>query len=240
VATAVGQSMSQVRALASSPRRTIARLSGIVLALTLVAILFEHGVPGATAGQRVSGTDNLSAIHDFYNHRSYLAVWWLGGVGIIGMVLFPLAFRAYLRTFELGPVASLFADLATAVMVVEAPLIAIELGLQSALVQVVSGGRDNGVMALFASWDWIYNGFTYWFEIAWMSTWAALAIRTRALPRWVAVLGAVTALGLLFNSAVLVLRLADNYTLIPTLFLVVWMFSTSVYLLRGGNQADAG
>jgi len=240
VATAVGQSISQVRAKASSPRRTFARLSGIVLAVTLVAILFEHGVPGAIAGQRVSGTDSVSAIHNFYNHRSFLAVWWLGGVGIIGLVFFPLAFRAYLRTFELDPTAALLTDLATAIMVLEAPLIAIELGLQSALVQVVSGGSDNGVLALFAGWDWIYNGFTYWFEIAWMSIWAALALRTAALPRWVALLGGVAALGLLFNSAVLVLRLADNYTLIPTVFLVAWMLCTSVYLLRGGNQAAAG
>src|SRR5258708_10056215 len=121
-------------------------------------------------------------------------------------------------------------------MVLEAPLIAMVLGWQSALVEVVSGGSVKGVLGLCAGWAWIYTGFTYWFEIAWMSIWAALALRTAALPRWVALLGGVAALGLLFNSAVLVLRLADNYTLIPTVFLVAWMRCTSVFLLLGWNQ----
>ncbi|MEP7104308.1 MAG: DUF4386 family protein [Chloroflexota bacterium] len=204
--------------------------------MAFLSILIQHGGPGAIAGQRLSGTDDLRAIREFYGHRELLGFWWQGGVSFIGLAFFALGFRAYLRTFELGPVAALLADLATAVALLEAPLIAVDLGLQSALVQVVGSGSPEGALALFASWDWIYNEMTYWFEATWMLLWAALALRTGALPAWIGVAGVAASIGLLFNSAALMLRVPDIYTLVPTAILVVWMAATVVYLVRGGRR----
>jgi len=176
-------------------------------------------------------------IEAFYHHRALLPFWWQGGISLIALIGFALCFRAYLRTFELGPIASIVVDAATAAMLLETPLLVVGVGLQSALVQLVnSGPAPAGTLALFATWDWIYNSFTYWFEAAWMSMWAGIALRTRALPRWIGLVGAAAAAGLLFNSTVLMLGLSDNLTLIPTAGLIVWMASTSVYLVRGGEK----
>src|SRR5439155_9447149 len=89
----------------------------------------------------------------------------------------------------------------------------------------------------FASWDWIYNSFTYFFEAGYMAAWAIAAWRSGALPRWIAVIGGATAIGHVFNSQVLVSRMSDDLTLIPTAFFVVWFVSTGTYLVRGGEGA---
>ena len=207
------------------------------MGIALISIIVLHAGPAAIAGQRVSGTNNIQLIEAFYHHGAVLPFWWQGGISLIGIIGFALCFRAYLRTFELGPIASVVLDAATAVMLLETPLLVVDVGLQSALVQLVnSGPAPAGTLALFAAWDWIYNSFTYWFEAAWMSMWAGLTLRTLVLPRWIGVVGAATAVGLIFNSTALMLGLSDNLTLIPTAGLIVWMASTSVYLVRGGRK----
>ena len=232
----VSQPQTKATSAARSQRRSFAQVAGLALALTLVLIIVEHGGPALVAGQRVSGTSDVGAIRLFYGHQALQPFWGLGGIGFIAMVFFGLSFRAYLRTFQLTAVQALLVEFATAAMLLEAPLIAIQIALQAALVQVATSGTDSGVLALFAGWDWIYNGSTYWFEVAWMATWAFLALRTGALPKWVAIAGGIGAIGLLFNSTVLTLRLPDASTLVPTAVLAIWMVATVSHLARGGTQ----
>ncbi|WP_426997662.1 hypothetical protein [Pseudarthrobacter sp. N5] len=219
-----------------SPRRSFARIAGAALAVTFLLIMVEHGGAALVAGQRVSGTSDVGAIRLFYGHPVLQLFFGLAGIGFIAMVFFGLSFRAYLRTFPLTAVEALLVDFATAAIVLEAALIAIQIALQAALVQVVTSGTDGGVLALFASWDWIYNGSTYWFEVTWMAAWAFIALRTGALPKWIAIAGGIGATSLLFNTTVLTFRIPDSYTLVPTAVLVVWMVATLTHLARGGTQ----
>ena len=232
----LSQPQAKVTSAARSQRRSFAQIAGLALAVTFLLIILEHGGPALIAGQRVSGTSDVGAIRLFYGHQVLQLFYGLGGIGFIAMVFFGLSFRAYLRTFQLTAVESLLVEFATAAMLLEAPLIAIQIALQAALVQVATSGTDSGVLALFAGWDWIYNGSTYWFEVTWMAAWAFLALRTGALPKWVAIAGGIAALGLLFNSTVLTFRLPDSYTLVPTAVLAIWMVATLTHLARGGTQ----
>ena len=232
----LSQPHAKVTSAVRSQRRSFAQIAGLALVVTFLLIILEHGGPALIAGQRVSGTSDVGAIRLFYGHQVLQLFYGLGGIGFIAMVFFGLSFRAYLRTFQLTAVESLLVEFATAAMVLEAPLIAIQIALQAALVQVATSGTDSGVLAVFAGWDWIYNGSTYWFEVTWMAAWAFLALRTGALPKWVAIAGGIAALGLLFNSTVLTFRLPDSYTLVPTAVLVIWMVAALTHLARGGTQ----
>jgi len=102
--------------------------------MTLVMIIVEHAGPALIAGQRVSGTSDLAAIRAFYSHHSLLPFYGLTGMGFIGLAFFALSFRAYLRTFQLTLVGVLLVDLATALALLEAPLIAIAAGLAAGAV----------------------------------------------------------------------------------------------------------
>ena len=204
--------------------------------VVLLAIIVQQVGPMVIAGQRVTGTSDVGSIRAFYGHQSLQLFWGLSGIGFVALVFFAVSFRAYLRTFPLSAIESLALDCGTAAMLLEAPLIAVEIALQAALVQTVASGTDNGVLALFAGWDWIYNGSTYALETTWMAVWAFLGLRTSALPKWVVVAGAAAALGLLFNSTVLTFRVPDSYTLIPTALLAAWMVGALTHLARGGTQ----
>jgi hypothetical protein len=219
-------------------RMTYARLAGIVLLLTVLSILVLHVGPGFVAGQRVTGTSDAAAIAAFYAHpSSLLPFWWQGGLSVLGIILFAVLFRRYILTFSPSPATGALADFATGVAVAATPLYLLDAGLQSAMVQLVSAGEAGrpALLGVFAAWDWIYNSFTYFFEVGYMAAWAVVAWRTSALPRWIAVVGGVTALGHLFNSQVLMSHLSDDLTLIPTAFFFLWFIGAGVYLARGGR-----
>ena len=158
---------------------------------------------------------------------------------MIGIVTFAIFFRRYLLTFSLGGTTAATVDVATGLALAAVPLYALSAGLESAMVQLVAAGETEraSLLGVFASWDWIYNSFTYFFEAGYMAAWAIVAWRSGALPRWIAVIGGATAVGHVFNSQVIVSRMSDDLTLIPTAFFFVWFVSTGIYLVRGGEGA---
>ena len=218
-------------------RRTYARAAGIVLLISVLSVLVLHLGPSFIAGQRVTGTSDVAAIAAFYAHPSMLPFWWQGGVSVLGINLFAVLFRRYLLTFPPSPTIAAGADFAMVLAAAAAPLYLLAAGLESAMVQLVSAG-DAGrgaLLGVFAAWDWAYNSFAYFLEAGYMAAWAIVAWRSGALPRWIAAIGGLTAVGHLFNSQVLMSHLSDNLTLIPTAFFLVWFISTGVYLVRGGK-----
>ncbi|MEP7105476.1 MAG: hypothetical protein ABI838_06500, partial [Chloroflexota bacterium] len=72
-----------------------------------------------------------------------------------------------------------------------------------------------------------------------MAGWALVAWHTGALPRWLAIVGAVSSVGHVFNSQVLMSHLRNELTLVPTLFFLVWFLSAGIYLAGGGRTAGA-
>jgi len=220
-------------------RRVLARHAGIALLFSAVSILILHVGPGVIAGtKRATGTSDVNAIAAFYSHQSMLPFWWQGGFSLIGMILFATLFRRYLLTFSLSPSMVAVADFATVTAVAATPLYALDAGLQSAMVQLVGAGEAGrgALFGVFVAWDWVYNGVAYFFEAGYMAAWAIVAWKSGALPRWIAVIGGITAVGHVFNSLVLMSHLSDDLTLIPTFVFLIWFFSAGIYLLRGGTR----
>ena len=219
-------------------RRTYAKGAGIALLVSVISVLITHLGPTILAGgARVSGTSDLDRIVMFYDHPSMLPFWWQGGISLISIAAFAILFRRYLLTFPLSPLMAATADVAVLITAAALPLYAVAVGLQSAMVQLVSAGEVGraSLLGVFASWDWIYNSFAYFFEVGYMAAWAIVAWKSGALPRWITVLGGVTAAGHVFNSQVLLSHLPDELTLIPTVFFIVWFFSVGIFLSRGGH-----
>ena len=108
------------------------------------------------------------------------------------------------------------------------------------MVQLVAAGEAGraALLGVFAAWDWTYNSFAYFLEAGYMAGWAIVAWRLGALPRWIAATGGIVAVGHVFNSLVLMSRLADSLTLIPTAFFLVWFVSAGIYLVRGGKAGS--
>ena len=219
----------------ATDRDKFARTAGISLLVSVVSVALWHLGPSLIAGpKRATGTSDLSVITAFYAHQGMVPFWWQGGVSLLGIILFAVFFRRYLLTFGLTPRMTALADFATAVAVAVTPLYALSAGLESAMAQLAAAGETGraALFGVFAAWDWTYNSFAYFFEAGYMGAWAIVAWRTRSLPRWIAGIGGVTALDHLFNSQVLMSRLPDELTLIPTAVFFVWFVSTGIYLVR--------
>ncbi|MEO7664417.1 MAG: hypothetical protein ABIV26_04770 [Candidatus Limnocylindrales bacterium] len=220
-------------------RTRYARIAGTALLIAVVSVLVLHIGPMAIGGTRASGTSDVARVTAFYSHPSMVPFWWSGGVAIVAIAVFAMSFRRYLGTFELSPLLRITADAGAAITVGALPLYAIGSGLESAMVQLVAAG-DAGKPALlgvFVAWDWIYNSVAYWFEAGYMAAWAVVAWKSGALPRWIAAIGGLTALGHLFNSQVLVSGLSDDLTLIPTAMFVAWFITAGVHLFRVAGSA---
>ena len=212
-------------------------MAGIVLLVSVLSVLVLHLGPGFLGGKRATGTSDIATITSFYSHPAMLPFWWQGGISVLGIILFAVFFRRYVLTFSPSPLIAGTADFALAVTVAAIPLYLLDAGLQSAMVQLVSAGEAGraALLGVFAAWDWTYNSFAYFLEFGYMAGWAIVAWRSGALPTWIAAIGALTAVGHLFNSQVLMSGLRDDPTLIPTAFFLLWFLSTGIYLVRGGR-----
>lgn len=220
-------------------RTRYARIAGAALLVALASVVALHVGPMAIGGTRVSGTSDVVRITAFYGHPSMVLFWWQGGIAILAIAAFAMSFRRYLGTFELSPALRITADAGAAITIGILPLYAIGSALESAMAQLVAAGDagEPALLGVFAAWDWIYNSAAYWFEAGYMAAWAIVAWKSGALPRWIAAIGGLAALGHLFNSQVLVSGLSDDLTLIPTAIFLVWFIASGVHLVR---VADSG
>ncbi|HKZ53204.1 MAG TPA: hypothetical protein VJ085_07995 [Candidatus Acidoferrales bacterium] len=206
-------------------------------------ILFVFGVlvmqVGATAiaGQRVSGTSDVAALNVYYNHQSLMPIYWQGGLGLLGFALFVAAFRRYLQLQTESGLMRLLIDAASIIGVIEVSVLLVVVSLQAAMVQIAAAGPQNSsaLLAVFAAWDWTYNGLLYWTEVGWLSLFSVVGWRTGAFPRLLAAFGLIVSAFHLFHTTVLMLGLPDAVTIPGTILFVVWFIWMIVYLLRGGT-----
>ena len=212
--------------------------AGAVLLASVAAVIVWHVGPAFLAGQRVSGTSDLTQIAAFYSDPAMRVFWWIGSFSLLGIVAFAVLFRRYLRSFGPEGFVEAAVDMGAALAVAAVPLYALSAGLESALVQVANAGdaARPGLLGVFAAWDWTYNSLTYFLEAGYMAAWAYAAWRLDALPGWIVAIGALTAVGQLFNSQVLLSGMPDSVTLIPTALFFTWFVSAGVYLVRFGRR----
>jgi hypothetical protein len=231
---AVGGRESHV---AGDPRQPWARWSGWLFLGVALSLLVVHGGAQIVSGQRVTGTDDVDAIRAFYDRAGLLPLFWQHGLGIILFAGAVVTFRRYLMGAATSPVDRAFVDIGTLIAAAVVPLALTELGLQMAMVQVSGSSGGDGLFGVFAAWDWIYNSAFYWLEVGWVFCFNFVALRTRSLPRAVAVIGLVVAAAHVFHSAVLMLGLSDLLTFPATALFMVWFIATGVSLVRRGERS---
>ena len=191
------------------------------------------------AGQRVSGTSDISAIAAYYAHRGLLPLYWLVGFFVLPFGTFVVAFRRYLRAHSSSTGAQVLADAGTALALAVIPAaLVVWLAPQAAMVQMVKAdpGGSPALLGLFAFWDWAYNSLSYWLEFGWVGAFSLAAWQARALPRALAAYGVLVAIVLGSYSLVLPLGLSDQITLPGSLLFAIWFVVTGIYLARGGTS----
>lgn len=215
-----------------------ARWAGAAALIGLASVVVVQAGAIIIAGQRVSGTSDADAIRAYFAHPNLPWTYLVGGAGFVSIVVLAVALRRYLRGAGTDPTAHILADAAAALIIVEMAVGAVELGLQSALVQLSSHapGETGGILAVFAAWDWIYNAQLYWFEVGALLFVSWAAARTAALPGWLVTLGLLGAAAQVFNATVLVLGLPDTLSLPGNMLFAAWFASLGIWLLREAGR----
>ncbi len=225
-------------AIATIERATSARWAGWALLASVVFVMLVHLGGQVVAGQRVSGTSDISAIAAYYAHRGLLPVYWLGSFFVLPFGIFVVAFRRYLRAHSSSTGPQVLADAGTALALAVIPAaLLVWVAPQAAMVQMVKADPSGSpaLLGLFAAWDWAYNSFSYLLELGWVGVFSLAAWQVRALPRPLAAYGVLVAIVLGSFSLVLPLGLSDQVTLPGSALFAVWFLVTGIYLARGGT-----
>ena len=217
-----------------------ARIAGIALLVTLLSIVVLYGGSSAVAGTRPDDAVDTSSVSAFFGHDALRPFLLQALISVFGSVTFALAFRRYASAWSRTAQADAVVDLGAALVLIEAPVLVVALGLELALVQLVSLGDRTAILPVFMAWDWIDNGTMLWLEFGWMALIGLAGWMTGALPRWLAGLGiAVALLIALFAAPALPLRYPLGTSLVAYGPFMVWMLTAGVYLARGGRRIDA-
>ncbi len=208
-----------------------ARLAGVGLLGAFGAGLLEHSVGDSIGGVRLHDVHDAAVVATYYGHPEIRVVAWLCAGLLFFLGLFGGAMRAHMKAAH----ATLWADVFAIFVAADVALLMVHYGLDMAMVDLVPIGRNDALLAVFASWDGIYAGVTEWIELGWMAALTIGCRRSSALPRWLVVGGALVCLSLVGNGVVRLARLPES-ALIPgyTLF-GVWMVVASVVLIRRGR-----
>lgn len=221
----------------SDVRATAGRWAGWSLLLVLASLLVTHGGAQAIAGQRATGTEDIAAITAFYSHTGLRVLFWQHGAGVIVFAGFAVAMRQLLVARVGSGRDRLLLDTTVVIALAVVPAALVELALQLAMIQLASAGSADGLLAVFATWDWFYNSLFYWLEAFWMAGLGVLTWRTGILPRWMSALGLTVAAAHVFHSAVLMLGLPDAATLPATAGFIVWFAAAGTHLIRTAAHA---
>ena len=209
-------------------RSDIARTGMVAGWLTLIGIFGYHIGLTIAAGQRVSGTTDVSAIAAYYRQPIISAA---------SLEQFPVAALMLVFVFSLRETlaasdqrARFFATLGVLFAVVELPVILVEVSLQAALVSVATAGGD--VLGLFRFWDVVYNSGAYALEAGWLICFGLAMRQTAAFPRWLPRFSLVVAALQLVNMTAIWVGIPDAVTLVGNMLLAVWFGATSIGLGR--------
>jgi hypothetical protein len=227
----------QPRAAASS--EVDARMAGWGLLAAIASIVVLYGGSSAIAGTRPDHASSAAAVAAFYGHAGLTGLFLQAAIGVLALVFFALAFRRYALRFVPGAVDQQLLDLGTALVLIEAPVLVVEFGMQLSLVRLAGLG-DPGLLGVFMAWTWIDNGVMLLLEVGWLGVLSLAAWRSGALPRWLAGFGLLfAALISIVAAPSLPLNYPDGLTMIAYGPFIAWFIAAGIYLVRGGRRALA-
>lgn len=218
------------------PDRFVARAGALAGWLSFVGILGYHVALMALAGQRVSGTTDISAIRAYYaqpvvavaNVEQFLVV--------LAVAVFAVALRETL--VAAAPLADaarvrLLTGVALLAMAAQIAVILVEGSIQAAIVAAVAAGES--VAGMFRLWDVLYNSATYGLEATWVLAFGLAMRSAPGFPRFLRWFAPLAALLLLVNVFAIWVGVPDAATLPSAVGLSAWLAAASFGLGRIGR-----
>jgi hypothetical protein len=196
-------------------------------AITLAGIWAYHGTLMVTAGQRVSGTGDLTLITSYYSQPIVGTVGLFGAVFLPALIVFAVALREVVGRSERS---RFLANVGLVAAIVELGLLMTMLAAQAALVESVRVGENP--QALFRFWDVLYNSLTYAPEATLVAAFGFAMHGASRFPRWIRGLSLVTAALLAINVSAIWIGIPDPLTLPSALLLSAWFAAASFGLAR--------
>lgn len=207
---------------------TIAKAGAIAGWLSLVGIFGYHIGLTILAGNRVSGTTDIAAIQAYYQHEVIATASLLGLFTLVTILVFVYALREILAAGSSR--ARALATLGLLFVVIELPIILVQLALEAALVSVATSGGD--VLGLFRFWDVLYNSGAYSLEASYLVCFGLAMRDAAAFPRWLPRYSLVVGAAQVVNVFAIWVGIPDTATLPANMLFGVWFAATSVGLGR--------
>jgi hypothetical protein len=209
-----------------------ARWSGWSLLGLIVSLLLAHGGAMAIAGNRATGTLDVTTITDYYSHSGLGALYWQHGLGVVLFGVFVAGLWLFGRDSVTKPIDTMLLGAGVVVAAAVVPLGLTELALQAAMTKLAAADQSQALLAVFVSWDWIYNSLFYWLEVMWVGAISLFILTSGVLPRWMGFLGLGVASLHVFHSTVLLTGAPDAATLPGTALFLFWMITFAVKMIR--------
>jgi hypothetical protein len=210
--------------------RSIGRIGAWAGIIAFSGIFGYHLALTAIAGQRVSGTTDVTAISAYYQHGGIAALSVEQFVTLIPMMVFIVALREHLAT---SPWTRFLTNVALLAATAEVAVLISEVALQAALVTVAQAGGEP--VGLFRLWDTLYNSGAYALEAVWVSAFGIAMRQASGFPSWLPRLSLVTATLLAINISAIWIGIPDPATLVSAVFLGAWLVAASVGLHRASS-----
>lgn len=208
----------------------IARVGAWAGAITLAGIWGYHGTLIVGAGQRVSGTGDVTLITSYYSQQIVAAAGLFAVVFVPAFAVFAVALREVVGRSKRS---RFLATVGLAAAIVEAGALMTMLAAQAALVEAVRVGETP--QALFRFWDVLYNSLTYAPEATFVAAFGFAMHGASRFPRWIRGLSLVTAALLAINVSAIWIGIPDPLTLPSAVFLSAWFAAASVGLARSAR-----
>jgi hypothetical protein len=216
----------------SHSESVIARWTGWSLLGLVLSLLVAHGGAMAIAGDRATGILDVPAITQYYSHAGLGVLYWQHGLGIVLFGAFVAGFWLLDKDRVTKPVDAVLLGAGVVAAAAVVPLGLTELGLQAAMAKLAGASQPDALLAVFVSWDWIYNSLFYWLEVMWVGAFSLVMLRAGLFPRWLGVWGLVVAATHVFHSSVLLTGMPDAITLPGSALFLVWLITIGVKLVR--------
>jgi len=212
--------------------RSVPRIGALAGWLTVAGIVGYHLALMILAGQRVSGTTDVSSIAAFYGQSIVGVLGITQFLVVIPFMVFVVALHAVLTDGGIGAsaVARLLAGVGLAAAVAQVPAVLTEIAAQAALVTAVAAGEP--VAALFRFWDALYNSGMYGLEATWVLAFGLAARGVTVFPRFLSWLSPLAAAMLAVNVFAIWIGIPDVATLPSAVAIAVWLAGVSVGLRR--------
>lgn len=207
--------------------RSVPRIGSWAGWLAVIGIAGYHLVLTVVAGQRVSGTEDVTVIKAYYGQPIVAILGLEQFLVVIPVLVFGMVLRETLAT---TPRTRLLTNIALGALVIELPVVLTEISVQAALVTAVKTGEPVG--GLFRFWDVLYNSALYPIEATWVLGFGLAMRGNAAFPRFMTWLTPLTSLLLAINVTAIWVGIPDSATLPSAALISVWLAGASLGLGR--------